>query len=276
MRWSKIKNIIILLLALVNVCLLAMVGQRAWRSQRSDRELREQMLTVLEKNGIEFLPDQIPGRMPLSAQTLASELPSADQAAKFLGGGAAVSAAESGALTYTAAAGTVTFSPDARVEGAFSAPGALGLTAQDPAQAGLELLERLGGSFRAGAWDPDAGTCAYVQLWEGAPVPQARIVITFSDDGRPAALSGTLLSGTAQAVAQGELLSASTALARFLDGLQRQAYVCSQITQICPGYAVSGAGPLSLSPMWYLETDASWSCGVDAVTGAVTIYEPAS
>ena len=36
MRWSRIKDIIILMLVIVNLFLLAMVGLRAWRSQRDE------------------------------------------------------------------------------------------------------------------------------------------------------------------------------------------------------------------------------------------------
>ena len=43
MRWSRIKNIIILLLVLVNGFLLAQVGLREWQSRRDELETRERM-----------------------------------------------------------------------------------------------------------------------------------------------------------------------------------------------------------------------------------------
>ena len=61
MRWSRIKNIIILMLVIVNLFLLAMVGLRAWRSRRDDRESRARMVFILQENGIDFLPGEVPG-----------------------------------------------------------------------------------------------------------------------------------------------------------------------------------------------------------------------
>ena len=61
MRWSRIKDIIILMLIIVNLFLLAMVGLRAWRSQRDDRESRARMVFILQENGIDFLPGEVPG-----------------------------------------------------------------------------------------------------------------------------------------------------------------------------------------------------------------------
>jgi len=65
MRTSRIKNIIILLLLIVNAFLLALVGVRVWRTQQGERETREQMVQVLARSGIEYLPAEVPGEMPL-------------------------------------------------------------------------------------------------------------------------------------------------------------------------------------------------------------------
>ena len=73
MRWSRIKDIIILMLVVVNLFLLGMVGLRAWRSQRAQEESRERMVAVLEKNGVSFLPQEVPGQWSLPGQTPALE-----------------------------------------------------------------------------------------------------------------------------------------------------------------------------------------------------------
>ena len=57
MRWSKIKNIIILLLVVVNAFLLAQVGLREWRSRRDERETRERMIAILARNDVTYLPE---------------------------------------------------------------------------------------------------------------------------------------------------------------------------------------------------------------------------
>jgi hypothetical protein len=136
MRWSKIKNIIILLLLIVNVFLLAQVGLQAWKSERNEREMRALMVEVLENNGITFLPQEVPG----------DALPGDDT------------------------------------------------------------------------------------------------------------------------------ITASTALTRFLEALNQEGYVCSQITALYAGDAGDGE-----SPVWYIETDVwPWRFAVDGHTGAVTVAETAN
>ena len=61
MEWSKIKNIVILLLALVNVFLLVLVVSQERRSVRYQEEARTEAVAVLAKNGVDFLPERIPG-----------------------------------------------------------------------------------------------------------------------------------------------------------------------------------------------------------------------
>ena len=65
MRSSKIKNIIILMLLLVNAFLLVLVGGRSWHSQQTLRETGERMVVILERNGVEFLPREVPGELEL-------------------------------------------------------------------------------------------------------------------------------------------------------------------------------------------------------------------
>ena len=60
MRWSKIKNIIILLLVVVNGFLLAQVGLREWRSRRDERETRERMVAILAKTTSPTCPPRSP------------------------------------------------------------------------------------------------------------------------------------------------------------------------------------------------------------------------
>ena len=65
MRSSKIKNIIILMLLLVNAFLLVLVGGRSWHSRQTLRETGERMVVILERNGVEFLPREVPGELEL-------------------------------------------------------------------------------------------------------------------------------------------------------------------------------------------------------------------
>ena len=113
MRWSKIKNIIILLLAAVNLCLLAMVGLRAWNTHRSDRETL--LVQVLAQSGIQYLPEEVPGEMTLVPLQLTLAVPDAEGAAGLIGAAAQAQSAW-GETTYTGPGGSVTFSDDGGVD----------------------------------------------------------------------------------------------------------------------------------------------------------------
>jgi len=175
MRWSKIKNIIILLLVIVNLFLLGLVGARAWRTAENSRLARARMVEVLSHSGIAFLPQEVPDQISL---------------------------------------------PPLRLKAGAEAPD-------------REALQALR--------DGEAEDLRHSEDWE-------------------------LLS------AQGEPITASTALIRLLEAMNKGGYVCSQVTDMYPGYAANGTGTVTLTPVWYVETD-TYRFAVDAYTGAVTAEE---
>lgn len=271
MRWSKIKNMILLLLAMVNLFLLGIVGSRLWHTERGDWELRTRMLTVLERNNIAFLPEEIPGDMPLTARQVTLHRMDQEQAAGLVGTVTETTVSDEGALTCKGTQGSVTFYPDGALDARFQ-PGACPVEDGRLAEAGAALLSELGLEVREVNRERESVT--YLQLWEGSPIPQVTLTLT-CQDGALDRLTGRAIVGTETPLTVSDgYLSASTALARFLGDLQKQVYVCSQITKLYPGYAVSGAGVVKLTPTWYLETDTAWRCAIDGVTGLVTAEEP--
>lgn len=277
MRWSKIKNIIILLLAVVNLCLLVITFSQTWMAKQGDRELREQMVTVLEQNGIEYLPRTIPGAMPLTGTRVAQVLPDKATAAVLVGEISQTQTAWA-RTTYTGTLGSVTFSDNGTVEASF-APGTWPLGEEDvqaPEKWGQAILEGLGVSVKPGpAQKRDGETVlTYTQLWNGAEVPDAAVELVYREDEGLTGLSGRLLLGVAENVPERETISAATALARFLEGLKQGGYGCSQVVEMYPGYDLEGTTTVTLTPTWYLTTDVwPWRFGVNAYTGAMTAEE---
>lgn len=150
MRWSKIKNIIILLLAVVNLCLLVITFSRSWRARQGELELRERMVEVLEQNGIQYLPDEVPGEMPLAGARVSIAAPGKETAGALVGQVAQTQTAWA-RTTYTGERGKVTFSDDGGVEAAFE-PGAWPMSQDDweaPEEWGKAVLEGLGITVKA-------------------------------------------------------------------------------------------------------------------------------
>jgi len=269
MRWSRIKNIIIIILLLVNAALLAMVGVQSWRAGVSRRETGERMVAVLEQNGIRFLPGEVPGEMPLALRRVTLESGGEDQALALVG---TVSESRTAGTrtTYVGERGEVTFSTAGEVEAAF-APGAWSRKNAEPAQVEGELLRALGVEGRESARESAGGRteAVYTALWEGAPVPGVTLRLTWEGDDL-VSLTGRRLTGEAESPPEpGSALDAATALARFLESYAQGGYASAQITGMYAGYAAGGTGTVTLTPAWYIETD-TWDFTVDGYTGAVT------
>ena len=267
MRWSKIKNIIILLLVVVNGFLLGQVGLREWQSRRDERETRERMVDILARNQVSYLPDEVPGALEMLDRrvTLA---PLGEAEAALLVGTVSDVQTVGGRTVYTGAEGTVASSTTGELTVEFL-PGST-LT-ESTLQ---ERLSKLGVTLRevdrtGEAEDP---TISYVQLWSGAPVPGERAILEYEAQC-PRTLTIRLLFGAEEVLPTEETITAVTALARLLDELNRgEGYVCSQITDMYPGYISGGTRTVTLTPAWCIETD-TWRFIVDGHTGGVTAME---
>ena len=265
MRWTKIKNIVILLLVVVNLFLLGLVGLRNWRTQQNARLTRERMVTVLENNGVAFLPGEVPDMLTLTGRRLTITPPSDEEAQALVG--RIESQSPLGLRTvYEGEWGTATLSPSGEIEVTYTGP------AYSEAQA-LELLSSLGVEVRETGRETEDGltTVTLTQLWEGTPLP-GQTATMVCREGILESLSFRRLAGTVEPVSPGgETITAATALIRFLAAMSQEGYVCSQVTDMYAGYSLSGSATLTLTPVWYVETDASpWRFAVDGTTGAVT------
>ncbi len=268
MRWSKIKNIIILLLVVVNGFLLGQVGVREWRSHRDQQETRERMVDILARNDVAYLPEEVPGTLELSAYRVTLSPFGEAEAAVLVGDIDGVQTI-GGRTVYTGSQGTAALSAAGELTVEFASGSLLseGLV--------LDRLSKLGVQLeRTGTFDGNGETgVSYTQLWEGVPVSGMNASLVFSGQV-PYTLTLRCLRGTGEVLpSTGETLTAATALARLLDELNRgEGYVCSQITDMYSGY-VSGSGdPMTLTPAWFIETD-TWRFIVDGVTGGVTAAE---
>ena len=70
MEWSKLKNVILLMLLCVNIILLLLVGSQASQDKRYQAETRQAAQAVLEQGGIDFTLDEFPDDLALSVTTV--------------------------------------------------------------------------------------------------------------------------------------------------------------------------------------------------------------
>ena len=159
MRWSKIKNIIILLLVVVNAFLLAQVGLREWRSRRDERETRERMIAILARNDVTYLPEEIPGALALAPRRV-SLSPLGEAEAAILVGAVSGTQSQGSRTFYTGEDGTAAYASTGELTVEFSPGGTL---AESDI---LDRLSRLGVTLEETGRTGTAGSAAvtYVQL----------------------------------------------------------------------------------------------------------------
>ena len=273
MEWSKIKNIIILLLLLVNGFLLVLVGMRQGENRRYQQSALTQALQVLERSGIQVSQSGLEDAQGLSPQSVERDTQREQALAAALLGEAVTPENQGGGLyTYRGSRGEVSV----RAGGAFSARMEQdeAWDTGDPQGQAAGLLEAMG----IEAWlldvqlDQGTGTVRFGQLWQGAPLFSCQVVFTY-EHGSLTELEGTLLAADPGGAAAGqwEAITLPTALLRFLDAVLTSGEVCSQITSMQPGYLLeqSFSGSVSLCPAWLISSNTA-DYYLDGVTGALT------
>lgn len=276
MEWSKVKNIIILILLLVNGFLLVLVAAREGESRRYRDSALTQAVEVLERSGIQVdragLAD-VDGLEPLQVDR---DVEREGQLAAALLGEAVDGVDQGGGVySYAGSLGRV----EIRSGGALSAQleDDPAWRAQDPAALARELLERMGVEAvpEGQSLEQGSGTVSFRQSWQGAALFSGRVEFTF-EQGRLTGVEGVLLiqSPGREEAAGGQPLTLPTALLRFLDGILASGDVCSAVEGMEPGYLASQSfsGSVQLSPAWKITTNMAVYY-LNALTGELTRAE---
>ncbi len=271
MEWSKIKNIILLILVLVNVALLALVVLRENRSAQNVEEARAGAVAALERSGIAVELERLPQDMELCELTFTRDRGGEQAAAEALLGAVSAGADSSAVrLVYTGAGGTAEFAMGGEFTVALE-PGVHTLNGRTEEEAGLGCLELLGIQAELVSAVRDGGdtVLTYRQLWQGVPVFSCPVELTWRD-GELVRIQGQRLAGSSAPAGGTELpLSTATVLVRFLAGLNAEGTICSRLEDMTAGYLLSGTTPLKMVPVWRITTDTG-AYYVDGMTGTLS------
>lgn len=261
------KNIIILILLLVNVFLLVSLAQRRSAEQDAFRRTAEQLVDLFSGDGMTLDPYAISRDVPPEGVSLTWDTDLEDQAAALLLGKTLTSSDQGGGIHYYAGpAGEALF----RSSGAFEASGTLAeedvedfcrdfcrTFSFDPPD--IRLDETGGGVFSASA------------LYSRLPVFNCSVTFTI-ENGVLTSVSGTLLpeTGTAALVPEVAPLSAAGALVAFQQMRRESVVVASTVTDTRLCYELQNTGAaMSLAPAWRIVTDTE-DYYVNCYTGAVS------
>lgn len=270
MEWPKLKNIIILILLTANLFLLAMAGVQQRDSAQYQEQTMQDVLTVLERNGITVASEVIPEQMSLSCLTVQRDRELEDELARALLGDCTVSDLGGGRYFYESSIGSAEFRSNGHFSISFPAGLKLADDVEEETAHALSIAEEIGLSGTAAEQirSDDGGVSVVLyQTWQEIPVYSCRIVLEYQDRVLRS-VSGQRLMGEPQSTAvQQELLSIPTVLMRGLNGINDLGDICSEITRMTPGYQMPNpAEGTRMEPVWYIATDTG-AYQLNAITG---------
>lgn len=271
MEWSKLKNIIILILLAANLFLLVMVGvQERGSAQYRERAVAD-MVSVLERNGIRLDRANIPEKLDLPSMTVEREQESEAVLAAALLGECSSSDLGSGRYVYQSALGWAEFRSNGNFSFNFFDGAQRVEVGQEEEIHALAVLEKIGFDGVLISREEDGGQVflTLCQTWQKLSVLSCQVTLEY-EDGSLKSISGQRLMGTPQpSVEKNELISVPTALLRFLNGITDLGDICSEITATTPGYRLTVSGDTTwLIPVWYVITDTG-AYSLNAVTGVL-------
>ncbi len=262
---AKLKNVVILILLLTNLCLLASLAQRLAQEHSARERMAAELTELLSSEGVR-LTAEVPAGLPPPSKVLTRDV-AADRhvASSLLGEGMVETDEGGGILAFSSALGSGQF----RAGGRFEIAGRL--TKTDPVAVcrtfchafgyGDLSLEPSGGGQRGSA----------IQYFDGYPVVNAAIEFLIEDDCLISVSGVHLPSGGSGAGPASTGMTAATALSKFLEARRSGGAVVSEVTDLYLCYEAqnSPAAPISLTAAWCVVTDAG-KYYVNCATGAVS------
>lgn len=262
----RLKNLMILILLLLNGFLLFSLAQRREAEREAFRRTVEQLTALFQEDGMVLDSGAVSRDVPPDGVALVRDASLEGQAAAFLLGGTPASSDQGGGIFhYAGAAGEALF----RSSGGFEAAGTLA--------EGEKVEDFCRGFCRAFSYEaPELrldgeGNGVFTAPGIYGRLPVFNCAVTFTvEDHVLTAVSGTLLPKTGTAVS-GEPLSAAGALTAFQRMRRESAAVASTVTDVRLCYELQTAGAsMSLDPAWRIVTDTE-DYYVNCLTGAVTV-----
>ena len=258
MKTSRIKSIIIVILALVNVFLLVLLLSRQSQQRTAYSRSVEQLSLLLSENGISLDPVLLPQETSLPTAQPSRNADAESMFAQKLLGDAELRDVGGGISVYQSGSSSIQFRAGGTVEGTVS------VAAENP----LRLCDQLLGgwgysadtalrSTGASVSESGSGTVRMLRKIDDRCVFNAPLLLTFEDHVLTE-VAGSFLPDVSTAK-QGAGIDAVTALVRFLDYRNANGIVCTEIVRIEAGYLLqeSASAAAKLLPVWQITTNIS-------------------
>lgn len=267
MERARLKNIIILILALLNLFLAGYLSVQHLQAKSAHNRIAQELSQLFAGDSIALNADVVPfDSAPLPRIPVRNTEEDRLLAAFFLGNN--LNAIDEGGGIYTcrSSAGEALF----RYNGSFDIR--LLSSAEDAETLIQRFCETYG--YHDLTWNlniqGESGTVSAVQYVDGYPVVDA--VATFHvEKNRLTSVSGIHLPQSTT-TSEGDAITAATALTIFLQERRSSGAVVSAVSDVYPCYRLqtTTVSPMSLSPAWCIDTNTG-KYYVNSSTGTVTL-----
>ena len=269
MDGSKIKNLIIAVLLLVNLFLLAMVLHDRIEAAALQKQAREDVAAAFRSSGIELSAD-VSWNDRLGVCGLDRDLSKENALVKAVLGTCSVEDLGGNILFYKGAKGEARF----RGTGEFEiVPNARAIPiSNSPLDTAKNVLSDMGYRTDLSRAEVQSGegatTVTLTCMYKGKSVYNCSISFVFTPDYLLMMTGRRPLEWSADG--ESAELTAATVLMRFLAQVREHGAVCTEVQRVELGYsmAASASGEGSLTPYWNIVTDAG-QYYINAVTGKI-------
>lgn len=276
MQWTRVKNILILLMLIINALLLGVFLSRQAGQASVRKNSAQDLVAVLREQGVTMLPESIPDdTRPLYSLEAVRDEAFERAVALYLLQDAQAEDQGGNIIVYTGQNGTAAFRGGGNIELALTQPFDTG-GAPDAGQAARQLLGRMGfdltGAQITSVATGSGHTVEIRQSVSQLPVYNCRLAVSLDENNKLLQLSGRWTAGTpAQADTQATK-SAAYALLKFIDAMRRAGTPVSDIAVMETGYVTTTAAPglIRLLPVWHIVASGA-DYYINALTGALEI-----
>lgn len=264
MKASRLKNIVIVILLLVNLFLLFPLVYRHIQERSAYERSVSELTELFESNHITVSPTVLPREFPATVPELRRDMDQEKAFATTLFGPLFQRDVGGGIHRYYNESGVCLV----RSNGAVDA--VLYLPTEDPEQLCASICSSFGYEVERSDLHDGVGSIVLVRVINGVRVCNATLTFTFRDDG--SSVVGSLLTAYIEKE-RTDGIDAVSALVRFLDyrNSPGATFVCTAITGLESGYLLQSTTtePLRLVPVWRVHTDVN-NYYVNYLNGDVT------
>lgn len=263
MVWSKVKNIVLLILVMLNLCLLLLIVGQRLQSIRYEEETLRQTKEALALNGIAVEENALPDAMELPALNVTRDEEREKRAAGLLLGEGVISTDSGGMSIYSAVTGNLSFYGGGAVVGDLMMNWRE-LVADSPTSFLLEGLE-----VQTWSLAPGENEMTVIPVMNGAPVFNGTLTFRYDGDFL-VEIEGRMPGLYTPVQEQRPAITVPTALISLLEYIIESGTVCRSVRNMVPGYYVTSSGTesASLNPCWRVQTD-TVTFYIDALSGEV-------